>query len=349
MQKRNLKGLNLEELRQFVEALGEKPYRAQQIFKWIYGHGSHSFDDMTNLSKEFRGKLAKHADIIQLQLLTSQESSKDNTVKFLFQLHDGLRIESVLMFDGHRTTLCISTQAGCALDCKFCATGKMGLQRHLTPGEIVDQLLLAQSLSKRAISNVVCMGMGEPFHNYDNLMKACSLLSHDVGPNLAKRHIVVSTSGLVPQIIRFADEGHKYRLAISLNATVDEVRSEIMPLNRKWPIAELMKAAKYYTQKADQPVTFEYVLMERVNDFPEDAERLKEVAQGMFCKINLIPYNATEGTFRRPSEARIMQFYERMTSLRAPVTIRWSKGDDIEAGCGQLATKSNRGPADRAL
>jgi 23S rRNA (adenine2503-C2)-methyltransferase len=182
--------------------------------------------------------------------------------------------------------------------------------------------------------------MGEPFHNYDNLMKACELLSDELGPNLAKRHIVVSTSGLIPKIYRFADENHKYRLAISLNATTDEIRSRIMPLNKKWPINELMKAAKYYTKKSDQPVTIEYVLMDHLTDSLEDAKRLKNIVRGLYCKINLIPYNATLGEFKRPEERRIMQFYEQMRDLNTPVTIRWSKGDDIDAGCGQLAAKA---------
>ncbi len=341
MNKTNLKVLDLTELQTFVASLGEGSYRARQIFKWVYGRGVSDFEQMTNLSKALRQKLAEQARIGQLQLVTSQTSAKDQSVKFLFQLEDGLKIESVLMVDNGRTTLCVSTQVGCAIDCTFCATGMMGLQRHLTVGEIVDQLLQVQNQTGQTVSNVVLMGMGEPFHNYENVIKACDLLSHDLGPNLAKRHIVVSTSGLVPKIIRYADEGHKYRLAISLNATTDAVRSQLMPLNKKWPIRELMNAARYYTQKSEQMVTFEYVLMYGINDSAADAERLKTLVRGMFCKINLIPYNATEGTFRRPSEAKITRFYERMASLRAPVTIRWSKGDDISAGCGQLAIKNN--------
>lgn len=333
----NLKGLNLAELQEFAESIGEKRYRGQQIFKWIYGYGIHGFDEMTNLSRALRQTLTEKAAVDRLRLVRSHESTKDGAMKFLFELQDGLHIEAVLMLDGRRTTLCVSTQAGCALDCKFCATGMMGLQRHLTAGEIVDQLLCVEELSRQRVSNMVCMGMGEPFHNYANVMKACELVSHDLGPNLAKRHIVVSTSGLVPKIIQYANENHKYRLAISLNATTDNIRSEIMPLNKKWPIEQLLNAAKYYTDKTGERVTFEYVLMDRINDSVEDAGRLKRLVLGIFCKINLIPYNATDGKFRRPSEARVQKFYNRLASLRAPVTIRWSKGDDIEAGCGQLA------------
>jgi len=340
MQKVNLKGFDLNELRDFAESINEKPFRGDQVFSWLYNKGVNSFDEMTNLSKGLREKLHEQSQIGQLKLITQQQSSKDQSAKYLFQLQDDSKIESVLMVDGNRATLCISTQVGCAIDCKFCATGMMGLNRHLTPGEIIDQVLTTQMISGQKVTNVVCMGMGEPFHNYDNLMKACELLSDELGPNLAKRHIVVSTSGLIPKIYRFADENHKYRLAISLNATTDEIRSRIMPLNKKWPIDELIKAAKYYTKKSDQPVTIEYVLMDHLTDSLEDAKRLKNIVRGLYCKINLIPYNATLGEFKRPEERRIMQFYEQMRDLNTPVTIRWSKGDDIDAGCGQLAAKA---------
>lgn len=340
MQKVNLKGLDLNELRDFVVSIDEKPFRGDQIFSWLYNKSINSFDEMTNLSKGLRDKLLERAQIDQLKLVVQQQSGQDQSIKYLFQLEDDSRIESVLMFDGNRATLCISTQVGCAIDCKFCATGMMGLNRHLTPGEILDQVLAVQKLNGTRVTNVVCMGMGEPFHNYDNLMKACELLSDELGLNLARRHIVVSTSGLIPKIYRFADENHKYRLAISLNATLDEIRSRIMPLNKKWPIAELMKAAAYYTKKSDLRVTIEYVLMAGLTDSLEDAKRLKNIVKGLFCKINLIPYNATLGEFKRPEERRIMQFYEQMRDLTVPVTIRWSKGDDIDAGCGQLAVKA---------
>ncbi|MCH8956731.1 23S rRNA (adenine(2503)-C(2))-methyltransferase RlmN, partial [candidate division KSB1 bacterium] len=221
MQKINLKGFDLNELRDFAESINEKPFRGDQIFSWLYNKGVNSFDEMSNLSKDLKEKLHERARIGQLKLITKQQSTKDQSMKYLFQLEDDSQIESVLMFDDNRATLCISTQVGCAIDCKFCATGMMGLNRHLTPGEIIDQVLTTRKLSGQKVTNVVCMGMGEPFHNYDNLMKACELLSDELGPNLAKRHIVVSTSGLIPKIYRFADENHKYRLAISLNATTD--------------------------------------------------------------------------------------------------------------------------------
>lgn len=337
MDKINLKGLDLTELREYVMSLGEDRFRAQQLFSWIYDKRAHCFEAMTNISKALRKKLSETAKISTLKLVSSQNSSKDQTEKFLFQLEEGVSIESVLIFEPPRTTLCISSQVGCAIDCKFCATGLMGLKRQLTAGEIVDQLLMVQNLTGVTVSNVVFMGMGEPFHNYDNVIKASVILSDTLGPNLAKRRIVISTSGLVPKILRFADEGHKYRLAISLNATTDKVRSEIIPINKKWPIGELLNAGKYYTNKTGERLTFEYVLMLGINDSVEDADRLKIMVQDILCKINLIPYNSTGGKYRRPTKDRILRFYERMASLHAPVMIRWSKGEDIDAACGQLA------------
>ncbi|MFQ5604773.1 MAG: 23S rRNA (adenine(2503)-C(2))-methyltransferase RlmN [bacterium] len=336
----NLLGLDLTELQSVVDLFGEPGYRAQQIFQWLYAKQARSFDQMTNLSKKLRQRLVEKAQIQTLKLITSQSSRKDQSIKFLFGLHDGLEIESVLMFENHRATLCLSTQVGCAIDCQFCATGSMGLKRHLTAGEIVDQLICAQQLTGKTVNNIVCMGMGEPFHNYDHLLKACALMSDERGLNLSNKHMVISTSGLVPKIKQFADEGHKYRLAISLNATTDKVRSRLMPLNKKWPIQDLLSAAIYYTKKAKQQVTIEYVLMEGINDREQDAARLKKLVTGLDCKINLIPYNATEGDYRRPSQQRILRFYENLHSLRVPVTVRWSKGDDIAAACGQLAVKS---------
>ncbi len=332
--------MNLTQLESYVESIGEKRFRGRQLFEWMYAKGAQSFDEMTSLSRQLRDELQARASISTLTLDTARKSEKDGSIKYLFRLDDGQAIESVLMEDAGRTTLCVSTQVGCAIDCKFCATGAMGLKRNLTAGEIVDQLLLVQRLSGQTISNVVCMGMGEPFHNYDNLMQACALWSDKNGPNLSRRHVVVSTSGLIPRIYQFADEQHKYKLAISVNATTDEVRNHLMPLNKRWPLRDLFKAARYYTRAVRQPVTFEYVLLDGVNDTVADAERLKELLRGIWCKVNLIPYNPTLAAYRLPTRANVVRFYERLADLRAPVTIRWSKGDDIEAGCGQLAVKA---------
>ncbi|MEK7728235.1 MAG: 23S rRNA (adenine(2503)-C(2))-methyltransferase RlmN, partial [candidate division KSB1 bacterium] len=269
-------------------------------------------------------------------------SQRRDAEKFLFKLHDDLRLESVLMHEGDRHTLCVSSQVGCPIDCQFCATGKMGLLRNLSAGEIVNQFLTVRRLTLQPITNVVVMGMGEPMLNYEELIKACNILSDEEGPNLAQKHIVISTSGLIPKIRRFKEDGHKFRLAISLNATTDEVRNRLMPLNRKWPIADLLAAAKEYALASKQLVTFEYVLLAGVNDSLEDATRLKRLLRDIPCKVNLIPFNAIDENFQRPGYEQIEAFYNRLKDMSAPVTVRWSKGDDIDAACGQLWTKAEK-------
>lgn len=361
MSKQNLKGLDRDELMAFMSSLGEQPFRGKQFFRWIYGKAAQNFEEITDFAKPLRQRLQEIATLDELTLETRQISQRRDAEKFLFRLSDGLHIESVLMRDGTldhplRQTLCISSQVGCPVDCKFCATGLMGLLRNLKAGEIVDQVLLAKRLSGSPITNVVVMGMGEPLLNYDALIKACYLLSNDEGPNLAQRRIVISTSGLVPKIERFIKERHKFRLAISLNATTDEVRNQIMPINRKYPIAALMQAAREYTRQAKQRITFEYILLEGINDSLEDAARLRNLTRHIPCKINLIPYNPIAEpyeiapspqqappdsplAFRRPSFERIEAFLTNMRAGANTVTLRWSKGDDIAAACGQLWTK----------
>ncbi len=339
MQKQELIGLSREELATFAESIGEKPFRGKQLFKWIYGHGVADFSQMTNLAGGLRQRLPEIATINSLEVVQRQISGRRDAEKFLFRLNGGLSIESVLMHEGERHTLCISSQVGCPVHCKFCATGKMGLLRNLNAGEIINQVLTVRRLSGKPVTNVVVMGMGEPMLNYDALLQACYLMADEEGPNLAQRHIVISTSGLIPKIRRFTSEGHKFRLAISLNATTDEARTRLMPLNRKYPIADLLAAAREYALAARQRVTFEYVLLAGVNDSMEDAERLKNLVRDIPCKINLIPFNAVDENFQRPSYQTIEAFYRRLQEVRAPVTLRWSKGDDIDAACGQLWTK----------
>ncbi len=356
MPKQNLKGFDREELAAFVTGIGEQPFRAKQLFRWIYGRAAANFEEITDLAKPLRQRLQEVAALEALTLVTRQISHRRDAEKYLFRLADGLHIESVLMHEEipnrpTRHTLCISSQIGCPVDCKFCATGLMGLLRNLSAGEIVDQVLTVRRMSENPITNVVVMGMGEPMLNYDALIKACYLLADDEGPNLAQRRIVISTSGLVPKIERFIKEGHKFRLAISLNATTDEVRNRIMPINRKYPIATLMQAARQYTRQAKQRVTFEYILLDGVNDTLADAERLKNLTRGIPCKINLIPYNPIANlqesthdspspiSFQRPSFERIEAFLAAVRQGPNAVTLRWSKGDDIDAACGQLWTK----------
>jgi len=362
MSKQILKGLDREELVAFMASLNEPPFRARQLFRWMYGRAAQNFEEISDFAKPLRARLQEAATLETLALETRQISQRRDAEKFLFRLADGAHIESVLMHEGGggrpaRHTLCISSQVGCPVDCKFCATGLMGLVRNLRPGEMVDQVLQAKRLSGSKalagspITNVVVMGMGEPMLNYDALMKACYLLGDAEGPHLAPRRIVISTSGLVPKIERFTTDGHKFRLAISLNATTDEVRNEIMPINRKYPIAALLQAARNYTRQAKLRVTFEYILLDGINDSLADAERLKILTRNIPCKINLIPYNpiaeahqSASGleallAYRRPSFERIEAFLTCMRAGSNTVTLRWSKGDDIDAACGQLWTK----------
>ncbi len=329
----------MPQLEQFVCALGEKPYRARQLFLWLYRRQAADFEEMTDISRAFRRKLAEVAELHAAEIAEVKSSAHEPTHKFLFRLGDGALVEAVLMLEDDRRTLCISTQVGCPIDCKFCATGLMGLKRNLTVGEIVDQVLLVQRHLGERLTNLVVMGMGEPLLNYDNLMAALDLLCHDRGPNLSRRHVVISTSGVVPAMQRFIEEKRPYRLALSLNATTDEVRNRLIPINKKWPIAELLRLARRYTRSSRERITIEYVLIGGVNDTPEDAARLRRLLQGLRCKVNLIPYNPTVRGFERPAEQAVQRFYEALRLLRAPVTIRWSRGTDIDAGCGQLVTR----------
>jgi 23S rRNA (adenine2503-C2)-methyltransferase len=266
-------------------------------------------------------------------------SKEDKSVKILFRTHDSNFIETVSMVDKNRHTVCLSSQVGCALDCHFCATGKMGLKRNLSTGEIVDQLMYVRESIDQPITNVVFMGMGEPFHNYDNVLNASDIFHSPKGFNLASTRITISTVGLLPQINQFIKEKRRYKLAISLNASNDKVRTEIMPINKKWSIVDLVNAGKEYSNQKKRLIMFEYVLLKGINDSEEDALELARLLQGIPCKINLIPYNEIEGKYQRPDESTITKFSEILHNYRDEyrVLVRWSKGQDIAAGCGQLA------------
>jgi 23S rRNA (adenine2503-C2)-methyltransferase len=336
----NLKGLTLDELRDFVTALGEKSFRATQLFAWIYRRNGVAFDEMTDISRPFRARLAESATIGALTGVNSITSPNADAQKFLFQLPDGNHVESVLISEDKRQTVCLSSQVGCALGCKFCATATLGFTRNLAVWEILDQFLAIQRLTRVEITNVVIMGMGEPLLNYENVIKACQLLNHPDGPAVGHRKIVISTCGIVPAIIRFADERQPFKLAISLNAPTNTQRNEIMPINKKYPLEQLMDAARYYARKSRLRVTFEYVLLNDFNDRPQDAVELKKLLSGIPCKINLIPYNEIGQDARRPANERIDRFYRHFLDYPAVVSVRWSKGVDIEAACGQLAARN---------
>lgn len=341
MNKLNLKGLTKTELADFVSSIDEKRFRADQLFAWIYRNNVLSLDEMTNISKPLRLRLAELAFIGQLELLQTVESLKSDTKKFLFQLADGSLIESVLIIDEKRRTVCLSSQVGCALGCNFCATAGLGFKRNLEVWEIIDQFFAIKRLTNIEITNVVLMGMGEPFLNYENVLKACHLLNTDDGPAIGHRKIVISTCGIVPPIYRFTDEKQPFKIAISLNAPTDLQRTQLMPINKKYPLTQLLKAARYYSQKSRLRITFEYVLLADFNDRQEDANNLKQLLSDFPpCKINLIPYNEVNQEGSRPGNKRVENFYRNFLDFPAVVSIRWSKGTDIDAACGQLAGKN---------
>ena len=255
-------------------------------------------------------------------------------------LSDKKSIETVLISEAKRKTVCISTQIGCALRCRFCATGMMGLKRNLTAGEIVEQVLSIIKDSNENITNIVVMGMGEPFHNYDNVMKAINIFSDENGLSIARKRITISTAGIVPAIKRYADEGNKANLSISLNAVSDEKRKKLMPIGRTYPINDLISSVRYYTKKANKKVTFEYILIDGINDSVEDANKLAKLTGDISCKINLIPFNPIGNKYNRPSDEKIDKFFRVLSSSNIQVNLRWSKGEDINAACGQLVSFS---------
>ena len=330
--------MNQAELQSLCIEAGESKFRGVQLFEWMYRHGIASFDSMLNVNKSFRKHLEKHYIIQTLQVEKRIPSKEDKSVKILFRTRDNHFIETVSMVVGDRHTVCLSSQSGCALDCSFCATGQRGFERNLSTGEIVDQLIFVRGNIDQSVTNVVFMGMGEPFHNYKNVLNAADIFHSPKGFNLASTRITISTAGLLPQIKQFITEKRRYKLAISLNAADDRVRNNIMPVNKKWSITELIKAGKEYSNQKKRQVMFEYVLLKGINDSENDALQLAQLLQGIPCKLNLIPYNETDGIYQRPDEAVITRFskilHENRNEYR--VLVRWSKGQDIDAGCGQL-------------
>ena len=328
-----------EELQTLCIKAGETKFRGGQLFEWLYRHGISSFDSMSNINKSFREHLNEHFILHTLTVENSLPSKEDKSVKILFRTRDDHFIETVSMVENNRHTVCLSSQAGCVLDCHFCATGELGLKRNLSTGEIVDQLIYVRENTDQPITNVVFMGMGEPFHNYDNVLNASDIFHSPKGFNLASTRITISTAGLLPQINKYIKEKRRYKLAISLNASNDKVRTKIMPINKKWSINDLIKSGKEYSNQKKRLIMFEYVLLKGINDSEEDALELARLLQGIPCKINLIPYNEIEGKYQRPDEATITKFSEILHNYRDEyrVLVRWSKGQDIAAGCGQLA------------
>ncbi|MEI8106766.1 MAG: 23S rRNA (adenine(2503)-C(2))-methyltransferase RlmN [Verrucomicrobiota bacterium] len=344
MERVPIKSLTLDGLGERLKELGQPSYRAGQILQWIYGRRVGAFSEMSDLPASLRAQLAEEFVFDEMKVVRTL-GSKDTTLKYLFQLADQALIESVLIpaspalygEASDRRTLCISTQVGCAYGCKFCASGLDGWSRNLSPGEIVEQVLQVEALCGDRINNIVFMGMGEPLANFAHLMRAITLINAPWGVGLGARHITISTSGLAPQIRQLAEQPLQIRLAISLHGATDEVRSQIMPVNRKYPLATLLDACAFYTERKKQWLTFEYILIAGVNDRLEDAAALVRVARKLKVKINCIPYNRVEGLeWERPSNARQDAFMAVLNAAKIPATLRREKGHDIAAACGQL-------------
>ena len=337
---KNIKDYNIDELKDELQNMGEKPFRAEQIFKWLFQDKVKSFDKMTNLSLELREKLKQNYTICNFNILQKQES-KDGTIKYLFDVLDGNAIETVLMSYHHGYSICVSSQIGCKMGCKFCASTGINFIRNLTSGEIVEQILAVEQDTGVRVSNVVFMGIGEPLDNYDNVVNAIHIINNPKGLNIGARHISVSTSGLVPKIYRLADENIQCTLSISLHATNNEKRSSMMPVNNSYPIQELIKACKDYIKKTNRRISFEYALAKDNNDNLDDAKELVNLLKGMLCHVNLIPINKIEnGEYSKSSNENIMKFRDYLNDHGIVATIRRELGSDIDAACGQLRRKS---------
>ncbi len=336
----NLYDLSLPELTARLAEWGQPSFRARQVWEWLYRHFAAGAGEMTSLPAALRQRLADEMTLSIGEIALRQNSRDGQTVKVLFRLPDGQFIETVLMGYEKRRTLCISTQAGCAMGCVFCATGQMGFMRHLSVAEIVGQVIyFARELATRGehVTNIVMMGMGEPLHNYDNTLAAVDRLTDSAGLNLGARKITISTVGLVPAIRRYADEQRQTPLAISLHAADDEERSRLLPANRRWPIAVLMDACRYYIEKTGRRLTFEWALIAGENDTEEQAHKLGRLLQGMLAHVNLIPLNPTAGYGGMPSSPeRVDRFQRVLAEYGVSSTVRVRRGIDIQAGCGQL-------------
>ena len=336
-----LKGMILSELEDWCLDNHQTRFRGRQLFEWMYRHGQNNAQAMTNISAGFRNYIYENCILSVLTLEKQSKSNNEATIKYLFRLHDGNFIETVSMVEDDRHTVCLSSQVGCNVGCTFCATASMEFTRNLSTGEIVEQLEYIRKNVDTPITNVVFMGMGEPMLNYKNVMKAADIFHDHYGYRLASSRITISTAGVVPKIRQFVEENKKYKLAISLNAPTNTVRREIMPINATWNIKELIDAARPFISKKRRNIMFEYVLMENINDSMKDAQNLMETVKGLNCKLNIIPFNETDGKYKRPSDNRIEAFIQKLIQNQKKigfrVLVRWSKGQDINAGCGQLA------------
>ena len=336
-----LKGMSEFELQNYCIDLNFPKFHGTQLFRWLYKNNYRDIDKMSNIPKALKKEIDNNTIINLLSVKVKSKSKIDKTTKFLLETLDNKSIETVSMIENKRHTVCLSSQIGCNVDCDFCATGKMGIIRNLNVGEIIDQLITVKQHVREPITNIVFMGMGEPFLNYKNVIKSCEILCDHNAFNLGAKRITISTSGILPKIDLYIKEKHKYKLAISLNASNDKVRDSIMPINKKWNLEKIINSVKQYNYLEKTPIMFEYVLLKNLNDSKDDAKELASILEGINCKINLIPFNEIFGKYQRPDNNAINEFaniLNKYNNLR--VLVRWSKGEDIKAACGQLATEN---------
>lgn len=335
----NIYNLTLKQLEEYFLSIGEKSFRAVQVYEGLYKKRVNSFSEMTNISKELREKLENTFSFYKIKLLVKQQG--ENVNKYLFELEDGNKIESVLMFHDYGTSICVSSQVGCNMTCAFCESGRLKKVRNLLAYEIVEQILIIEEDIKKRITHVVVMGIGEPFDNYDNVMNFVKIINCNKGIDIGSRHITISTCGVIPGIKKFMNEEGQVNLAISLHAPNDNLRSKIMPINKAYPLDDLMKTVKEYIKKTNRRVTFEYILLDGINDSEKEAKELARLLKNINCYVNLIPYNETDNIgFKRTKEWKILKFYDILKSNNICVTIRKEFGGSVDAACGQLRAKT---------
>ena len=343
--KKDIRALTKQQLQEFFVSQGDKSFRGSQVYEWLWSKSAHSFEDMTNISKQTRQMLADNFVINHIRVDQMQRSS-DGTIKNAVKLHDNLTVESVLIPTPKRTTACVSSQVGCSLDCKFCATATLKRMRNLNPDEIYDQVVAIDNESRlyfdKPLTNIVFMGMGEPLMNYNNVMKAVEKITSKDGLGMSPKRITISTSGVPKMIKKLADDEAKIRLAVSLHSAIDEVRTTIMPFNETFPLKDLREALEYWYAKTKSRITYEYIVWEGINDKPKDAEALVKFCKYVPCKVNLIEYNPIDdGVFQQASSQATNMYQRMLEQNNITVTVRRSRGKDIDAACGQLANKSS--------
>lgn len=341
--KKDIRALSKDQLREFFVAQGDKPFRGNQVYEWLWHKSAHHFEDMTNISKETRAMLEANF-VINHICVDQMQRSNDGTIKNAVKLHDGLTVESVLIPTSTRTTACVSSQVGCSLDCRFCATARLKRMRNLNPDEIYDQVVAIDKQSKlyfdRPLSNIVFMGMGEPLMNYNNVLKAIDKITSKEGLGMSPKRITVSTSGVPKMIKKMADDQVKFKLAVSLHSAIDEKRTSIMPFNEHFPLSDLRKALEYWYENTKNRITYEYVVWKGINDKKEDIEALVRFCKFAPSKVNLIEYNPIDdGEFQQANEDALNSYISMLEKNNITVTVRRSRGKDIDAACGQLANK----------